>query len=182
MILNFWFSCFFLTSARITVQICTISGVVVFFDDFKEGLISVCVCCIWRSECSLVKPPLSTFMWLWGMSGSNDFLENIFQDFKDWLMLGWRLGWKFNGWRHSSVVECLSRIPALGSILSLVLPNVLEKDFLKWPFWNSFTEYKCVRLGMISFERMRDQTRKMSDWAGACFRSYLVGAGTNYKS
>lgn len=32
---------------------------------------------------------------------------------------------------NSSVVKCLCRIPAVGSILSLVLPNVLENDFFK---------------------------------------------------
>lgn len=32
------------------------------------------------------------------------------------------------------MVECLSRIPAVGSILSLVLPNGLEKDFFKVTF------------------------------------------------
>lgn len=38
--------------------------------------------CVLRSEGSLVKPPLSTFMWLWEMSGSNDFLENILKILK----------------------------------------------------------------------------------------------------
>lgn len=48
----------------------------------KDLLVYVCVA--YGGQSVALWSHLSTFMWLWGMSGSNDFLENIFQDFKDW--------------------------------------------------------------------------------------------------
>lgn len=60
------------------------------------------------------------------------------------------------------MVKCLCRIPAVGSILSLVLPTVLENDLSDLSGIVS-QNTNVLGLGIISFERVRDQTRKMSD-------------------